>query len=94
MCKPKTKRRLIPASLTLTLLVALTSCVTRPPVVVKVDLPAITWPLFPDPAGLVTKQGDIVSMPLSYWLSMTRYVIDVEAGIAEVEAARELATPR
>ena len=27
-------------------------------------------------------------MPLAYWLSMTRYVIDVEAGIAIYEAAR------
>lgn len=32
-----------------------------------------------------------VSMPLAYWLDLTRYVIDVEAGIDIVEAARDAA---
>ena len=39
-------------------------------------------------AGKVALAGDVVSMPLAYWLAVTRYVIDVEAGIDEVEAAR------
>lgn len=88
MSKPQTKQRSIPVIMAVILTAALTSCVTKPPFVVKVDIPVVAWPAFPDPTGQVTRVDNIVSMPLAYWLSMTRYVIDVEAGIAEIEAAR------
>lgn len=51
-------------------------------------MPDVNWPAFPDPKGQVTKSGDVVSMPLAYWLAVTRYVIDAEAGIQVIEAAR------
>jgi hypothetical protein len=72
---------------------ALTSCRTCPsaePVVEYVDrpIPVVAWPTFPDPAGLVKRDGEVVTMSLAYWLALTRYVIDVEAGIEIIEAYR------
>ena len=81
------KLALIPAILSLILAGVLTSCRTCPPSAAVEPLP-IAWPSVPDPAGKVALAGDVVSMPLAYWLSVTRYVIDVEAGIDEVKAAR------
>jgi hypothetical protein len=52
-------------------------------------LPEVTWPAFPDPAGKVSRNADgWVIMPTSYWLDVTRYVIDTEAAIDIIEASR------
>ena len=73
---------------------ALTSCQTlAPEVIVEYrdrPLPVIDWPTFPDPAGVVkySLTTDTVVMPLDYWLAVTRYVIDAEAGIDVIEACR------
>jgi len=89
MSKPQTKPRLIPAILPLILMVALASCRTLPSADARPDLPVIAWPAFPDPDGKVHRLDDgRVVMSTEYWLAITRYVIDVEAGIAEVEAWR------
>jgi len=32
--------------------------------------------------------GSSVTMPLAYWLEITKYIIDVEAGIGKIEASR------
>lgn len=53
-------------------------------------LPAIDWPPFPDPSGAVELLPDgRVALPLELWLDITRYVIDVEAGIDRIEAYRD-----
>lgn len=77
----------------------LMSCQTLPPEIVTVieyrdrPIPEINWPQFPDPKGIVKQNADgSVSMPLDYWLKLTKYVIDVEAGIDILEASRG-ATP-
>jgi hypothetical protein len=45
----------------------------------------------PDPTGKVSQAADgSVVMTAEYWLSITRYIIDVEAGIAIIESARGL----
>lgn len=63
------------------------SCTTLPPDPVKVD---ISWPAFPDPAGLIKDRGDgTVSMPADYWLAIVRYVVDAEAAHKKYEAERD-----
>lgn len=42
---------------------------------VKVE---ITWPVFPDPKDQVTLKDGVVTMPLSYWLQIANYAVDVE----------------
>jgi hypothetical protein len=61
--------------ISLTLL--LTSCPSVPPVKpVEVD---ITFPVFPDPAGIVRlNESCQVVMPLSYWLLIVEYKIEVD----------------
>jgi hypothetical protein len=61
----------------------------------KPTLPDLNFPVFPDPldaAGepLVTLAAGRVSMPLSYWLRITEYVISVEAVRQTWEAWREV----
>jgi hypothetical protein len=86
------------ATLALILAVALTSCTTWQPEVVTVEvvkyrdrpIPDIAWPTVPDPADKVVRMTDgRVAMPLIYWLAVTRYIIDAEAGIEIIEASRE-----
>jgi hypothetical protein len=67
--------------------------VTSPPSVQVVEyrnrpMPVIDWPAFPDPTGHVKLADGVVSMSAEYWLAVTRYVIEVEAGIDTVEAYR------
>ena len=88
------RNKLSAVTMLLILTVVLTSCQTSPPEVVTVveyrdrPMPEINWPVLPDPAGRVKSQGDTVTMPLAYWLDLTRYIIDVEAGIELYEAGR------
>lgn len=76
------------------------SCATSPPSAPEIveiitveyrdrPLPYIAWPAFPDPGDSVAldAEGRVV-MPLEYWLDVTRYVIDVEAGIDRLEVYR------
>jgi len=35
---------------------------------------------------VVTESGGVMSMPMAYWMALTRYVIDVEAARALYEA--------
>ena len=49
----------------------------------------VAWPTFPDPAGVVTESVGVVSMPLSYWMALTRYVIDAEAARGLYESERD-----
>lgn len=64
------------------------SCMTYP---VKPEPPRvdISWPSFPDPAGLITEKDGVVSMPADYWLAMARYIVDVEAAHEKYEAERD-----
>jgi len=48
-------------------------------------MPDITWPELPDPSKYVTMANGVVSMPLSYWMDLTRYIIDMEAAREIVE---------
>ena len=93
MRRPNGKNRFPLAILALISLVAWTSCATCPksdaPASSPPPLPAIRWPTFPDPSAEVARDADgSVRMSLAYWLAVTRYVIDVEAGIEIVEAYR------
>lgn len=69
-----------------------TSCRTSPPVIEYRDrpIPAVSWAQFPNPKGIVKidDESKTVTMPLAYWLAVTRYVIDTEAGIKTIEAYR------
>jgi hypothetical protein len=38
---------------------------------------------------VVTESVGVVSMPLGYWMALTRYVIDAEAARALYEAERD-----
>lgn len=97
--KSKTVTRSALAILTLILMAALTSCRTSQPsaddplIVTEyryLPIPAVSWPEFPDPKGQVERLPDgRVVMPLTYWLAVTRYVIDAESGIYIIEAARQ-----
>jgi hypothetical protein len=53
-----------------------------------IPLPAIIWPVFPDPRGNVERDPETgrISMSLDYWLAITHYVIGVESGIKKLEA--------
>lgn len=70
-----------------------TSCRTFPEKIVEYrnrPIPSVAWPTFPDPKGIVARNADgTVVMPTEYWLAVTRYVIDVEAGIEKIEEYRE-----
>ena len=55
----------------LTLLFA--SCESCP----KVPTAPTDWPVFPDPPAELVLEGDIVRMPLEYWLAITRYAVTV-----------------
>lgn len=71
-------------------LALLMSCQTSPPPVSpRPDPVPVAWPSVPDPKGVVTESGGVVSMPLSYWLAMTRYIIDAEAAHGLYEAERQ-----
>ena len=53
-------------------------------------IPEINWPSFPDPSGEVSQLPDgRVVMSKEYWIKITRYVIDAEAGIDIIEASRD-----
>lgn len=55
-------------------------------------VPEVDWPPFPDPQGNVSALPDgRVAMTLEYWRAVARYVVDVEAGIAKLEAMKEAA---
>lgn len=70
-------------------LLLLTSCQTSPPAPSPRPEPVpVAWPAFPDPAGQVTEKDGVVSMPVEYWLALTRYVIDAEAARELYEAER------
>jgi hypothetical protein len=47
--------------------------------------------VFPDPTGQVTTSpdGKTVMMPTAYWLKITQYVIDTEAGITIYEGTKK-----
>ena len=82
----RTKKSLIvPAMMLLTLSALLSSCETCPESPAPIEL-SLDWPAFPDPAP-VSFDGEtrLVSMPLSYWLSIVDYKIDVERVRALVE---------
>lgn len=49
----------------------------------------IDWPIFPDPKGKVTSDGERVSMSLDFWLKIARYVVGVESGIEILQAYAE-----
>jgi hypothetical protein len=63
------------------------SCQTSPAPVAPEPL-KIDWPVFPDPTGRVSMDGDRVVMDADYWLAVARYAIDVDACIGLVEASR------
>jgi len=79
--------------LLLILMLLSTSCRTSPPVIEYRDrpIPAVAWATFPDPKGIVKIDDDAknVTMPLAYWMAVTRYVIDTSAGIKTIEAYRD-----
>lgn len=86
------------AILLLILLVVSTSCQTCPPSAAPIEvieyrdrpMPVVNWPTFPDPEGQVERMPDgRIVMTLTYWLAVTRYVIDAEAGIEIIEISRE-----
>lgn len=72
-------------------LLLMTSCQTSPRTIPSID---IQWPAFPDPEGSVVYvpeeecdfPGGLVVMPLSYWLALGRYVVDVERVRKQIEA--------
>ena len=76
---------IVPAMMLLILSAALSSCETCPESPAPIEL-SLDWPVFPDPAP-VSFDGEtrLVSMPLSYWLSIVDYKIDVERVRALVE---------
>ena len=65
------------------------SCQSSPPSSPRPEPTPIAWPSFPDPSGVVTEAGGVVSMPLYYWMALTRYVIDAEAARELYEAERD-----
>ena len=96
MTRKKRILQLFPAMILAVILTLLSvSCKTSPVVVTeKVELPPIDWPVFPDPTGQVERLPDgRVVMPLTYWLAITGYVIEAEAGIYTVEAYRGVSEP-
>lgn len=63
----------------LTALLSLCASCQSVPEPVPVVRPVVVFPVFPDPAGRVTMEGGVVSMPLDYWLAIARYKLDVDA---------------
>lgn len=93
--KQPSKKRKLTTLLLLALALTLwaTSCRSFPrnadPVVIEPVKLALTWPAFPDPAGVVAfdEATGKISMPLAYWEKIAMYAIDVERNIDIVEAA-------
>ena len=84
-----------PIVLMLLLTFPLTSCQTspeNPAPAVNIPAPlAVSWPELPDPVGKVARLPDgRVALPAEYWMALSKYIIDVEAGIEIVEAYRAL----
>ncbi len=62
------------------------SCRTVTPVAIEI---AIDWPEFPDPRGVaaLSPNGEVVAMPIDYWLAIAEYVISVREVRGLIEAA-------
>jgi len=75
------------------LAVLLTSCQTSPVAVVTENppLPAIDWPVFPDPTGEAEQlpDGRVIVSP-EWWFALARYAIHVEANIDLIEEYRRI----
>ena len=65
-----------------------TSCVSTKTVVVH-EIPDVTFPVFPDPEP-VALDGEIVTMPLWYFLKIAEYKADVDAIQKTLEEMRKL----
>ena len=76
--RTKRKANCIQAVLLTSLLLAFSSCATTKNNTV-IEIPDITFPVFPDPAPAVfDEKTNTVSMPLDYWLLITEYKDDVD----------------
>lgn len=58
----------------------ITACVTKGKTEYIYTVPAVDFPLFPDPEPVVLdEETETVSMPLWYWQRIAEYKIDVDA---------------
>ena len=58
----------------------ITACVTKGKTEYIYIVPAVDFPLFPDPEPVVLdEETETVSMPLWYWQRIAEYKIDVDA---------------
>ena len=75
----KKKKIYIAVAIAIILTILLISCASKPEYIFINKIPTLTFPDFPDPKDVkYNDESGIVSMPLSYWLSIVEYKIDID----------------
>ena len=88
------RKKICILTILLATLLAVSTCSTAP-VKTAVTDPVLSFPYFPDPLDAVGKpipvlEGQIVAIPIWYWIKITEYVIDVEKTREVYEAWRDI----